>query len=63
MSDRREFLQLVGGAAAASEVRAEAIRKPNFVLAGMGHFQDVNVPIGRHPKPWGDWDSTLGGPQ
>lgn len=27
--------------------------------AGVGHYQEVNVPIGRHPSPWGDWDSTL----
>jgi arylsulfatase A-like enzyme len=27
--------------------------------AGLGHYQEVNVPVGRHPSPWGDWDSTL----
>ena len=27
--------------------------------AGVGHYQEVNVPVGRHPSPWGDWDSTL----
>ena len=27
--------------------------------AGVGHYREVNVPIGRHPSPWGDWDSTL----
>jgi arylsulfatase A-like enzyme len=31
--------------------------------AGVGHYQEVNVPVGRHPSPWGDWDSTLVGPQ
>jgi arylsulfatase A-like enzyme len=28
-------------------------------LAGVGHYGEVNVPVGRHPSPWGDWDSTL----
>ena len=27
--------------------------------AGVSHYQELNVPIGRHPSPWGDWDSTL----
>ena len=27
--------------------------------AGVGHYQEVNTPVGRHPSPWGDWDSTL----
>lgn len=27
--------------------------------AGLGHYREVNVPAGRHPSPWGDWDSTL----
>jgi len=27
--------------------------------AGVGHYQELNVPVGRHPSPWGDWDSTL----
>ncbi len=31
--------------------------------AGVGHYREVNVPAGRHPSPWGDWDSTLGSPQ
>ena len=34
--------------------------------AGLAHYGEVNVKIGRHPSPWGDWDSTLtaatGGP-
>ncbi len=33
---------------------AEYIRR-----AGVGHYREVNTPIGRHPSPWGDWDSTL----
>jgi arylsulfatase A-like enzyme len=33
---------------------AEYIRR-----AGVGHYGEVNVAIGRHPSPWGDWDSTL----
>ena len=24
----------------------------------LGHYGEVNVPLGRHPSPWGDWDST-----
>lgn len=32
---------------------AEYVRR-----AGLGHYQEVNVPVGRHPSPWGDWDST-----
>ncbi len=24
--------------------------------AGLGHYGEVNVPSGRHPSPWGDWD-------
>lgn len=27
--------------------------------AGLAHYREVNVPIGKHPSPWGDWDSTL----
>jgi arylsulfatase A-like enzyme len=27
--------------------------------AGVGHYVEVNAPVGRHPSPWGDWDSTL----
>ena len=27
--------------------------------AGLSHYREVNVQIGRHPSPWGDWDSTL----
>ena len=27
--------------------------------AGVGHYREVNVPIGRHVSPWGDWESTL----
>jgi len=30
--------------------------------AGVGHDREVNVPLGRHPSPWGDWDSTLTAP-
>ena len=30
--------------------------------AGVGHYREVNVPIGRHRSPWGDWDSTLTAP-
>jgi arylsulfatase A-like enzyme len=33
---------------------AEYIRR-----AGIGHYRELNVKIGRHPSPWGDWDSTL----
>ncbi|MBS1856479.1 MAG: sulfatase [Acidobacteria bacterium] len=33
---------------------AEYIRR-----AGVGHYREVNVKVGRHPSPWGDWDSTL----
>jgi arylsulfatase A-like enzyme len=24
--------------------------------AGVGHYVEVNVPLGNHPSPWGDWD-------
>lgn len=27
--------------------------------AGLGHYGEVNVKVGRHPSHWGDWDSTL----
>jgi arylsulfatase A-like enzyme len=27
--------------------------------AGVGHYREVNVAVGRHASPWGDWDSTL----
>jgi arylsulfatase A-like enzyme len=27
--------------------------------ANVGHYREVNVPVGRHASPWGDWDSTL----
>ena len=33
---------------------AEYIRR-----AGVGHYREVNVKIGRHDSPWGDWTSTL----
>ena len=33
---------------------AEYIRR-----AGVAHYREVNVKIGRHRSPWGDWDSTL----
>ena len=33
---------------------AEYVRR-----AGLAHYRELNVPIGRHPSPWGDWDSTL----
>jgi arylsulfatase A-like enzyme len=29
--------------------------------AGLSHYREANVPVGRHPSPWGDWDSTLQG--
>jgi arylsulfatase A-like enzyme len=42
------------------------LRKDDFLPAaeyakrfGVSHYQELNVPIGRHPSPWGDWDSTL----
>jgi arylsulfatase A-like enzyme len=35
---------------------AEYVRR-----AGVGHYREVNVPIGRHVSPWGDWESTLRG--
>ena len=31
--------------------------------AGLGHYNEVKVPIGHHPSPWGDWDSTLTAPK
>ena len=33
---------------------AEYVRR-----AGVGHYREVNVKVGRHRSPWGDWDSTL----
>jgi arylsulfatase A-like enzyme len=33
---------------------AEYVRR-----AGLGHYREVNSKVGRHPSPWGDWDSTL----
>jgi arylsulfatase A-like enzyme len=27
--------------------------------AGVGHYGEVNVAVGRHPSPWGDWNSTM----
>jgi hypothetical protein len=26
--------------------------------AGVGHYREVNVPVGRVKSPWGDWEST-----
>jgi len=26
---------------------------------GLGHYTEVNVKIGHHKSPWGDWESTL----
>jgi len=28
-------------------------------LSGRSEHRELNVPIRRHPNPWGDWDSTL----
>lgn len=33
---------------------AEYVRRAN-----VGNYREVNAPAGRHPSPWGDWDSTL----
>ena len=33
---------------------AEYVRR-----AGVGHYREVNVKIGHHASPWGDWESTL----
>lgn len=27
--------------------------------AGVGHYREVNAPIGHHSSPWGDWESTM----
>ena len=27
--------------------------------AGVGHYREVNVPVGHTQSPWGDWESTL----
>ena len=27
--------------------------------AGVGHYGEVNVKVGHHVSPWGDWESTL----
>ena len=27
--------------------------------AGVGHYREVNVPVGHTKSPWGDWESTL----
>lgn len=42
------------------------LRKDDFLpaeeylrRAGLSHYREANVPSGRHPSPWGDWDSTL----
>ena len=41
-------------------------RKDDFLPAaeylrrtGLAHYREANTKIGRHPSPWGDWDSTL----
>jgi hypothetical protein len=26
--------------------------------AGVGHYREVNVKVGSHRSPWGDWQST-----
>jgi hypothetical protein len=33
---------------------AEYVRR-----AGVGHYREVNMQVGRHRSPWGDWHSTL----
>ena len=33
---------------------AEYIRR-----AGLGHYREVNVKVGHHASPWGDWQPTL----
>jgi hypothetical protein len=42
------------------------LRKDDFLpaaeylrRAGLSHYREANVAIGRHPSPWGDWNSTL----
>ena len=44
-------------------------RKDDFLPAaewtrrtGVGHYREVNVPIGHQVSPWGDWESTLAQP-
>ncbi|MCX6628399.1 MAG: sulfatase [Candidatus Solibacter sp.] len=27
--------------------------------AGLGHYREVNVPVGQVKSPWGDWESTM----
>ena len=34
---------------------AEYIRR-----SGLGHYREVNVKVGSHSSPWGDWNSTAG---
>ena len=33
---------------------AEYVRR-----AGLGHYREVNVKVGHHASPWGDWEPTL----
>jgi len=33
---------------------AEYVRR-----AGVGHYKEVNAPVGHIRSPWGDWESTL----
>lgn len=60
--EARELQRRMDGALDAKlrERKDEFLPAAEYVKrAGLGHYREVNVPVGRHPSPWGDWDSTL----
>lgn len=41
-------------------LKDEFLPAKNYVQrAGLGHYREVNIPIGHVKSPWGDWESTL----
>jgi len=42
------------------EVRDDFLPAAEYVKrAGVGHYREVNSPVGHVRSPWGDWESTL----
>jgi arylsulfatase A-like enzyme len=43
------------------ELKDEFLPAKEYVQrAGVGHYREVNVPLGHAKSPWGDWEATAG---
>jgi arylsulfatase A-like enzyme len=46
--------------AALKERKDEFLPARDYIArAGVAHYREVNVPVGRTKSPWGDWESTI----